>query len=84
MSSAKNVRFTIASDIPLPPRTTNRGSPLHTALKGLDVGQVLLVSKKDSKRLDGRQSQLKKQFPEREYARRTLPNSSQVGLWRVR
>ena len=34
MSSAKNVRFTIASDIPLPPRTTNRSSPLYTALKG--------------------------------------------------
>ena len=84
MSSHKNVRFTIASDIPLPPRTTNRSSPLYTALKGMEVGQVLLVSKKDSKRLDGRQSQLKKQFPDREYARRILPDSSQVGLWRLR
>ena len=83
MSSAKNVRFEIASDIPLPPRTTNRCSPLYAALQGLEVGQVLLVSKKDSKKLDGRQSQLKKQFPLRQYVRRMLPDSSQVGLWRL-
>lgn len=84
MSSAKSVRFKIANNIPIPARTTNRSLPLYDALQNMEVGQVLLVSKKDSKRLDGRQSQLKKKFPDRKYTRRTLPDSNQVGMWRVR
>ena len=85
MSSNKEIKFTVVSDVPVPP-ISHAATPhkMLNALKDLQVNQAVLVSIKERDRLYGRQSQMKDMFPTRKYAVRTIPEKQQAGIWRVR
>lgn len=85
MSSNKEIKFTVVSDVPVPPvRHPSTPHKMLNALKDLQVNQAVLVSIKERDRLYGRQSQIKDMFPTRKYAVRTIPEKQQAGIWRVR
>lgn len=85
MSSNKEVRFTVVTNLPVPP-ISHAVTPhkMLNALKDLQVDQAVLVPIKDRDRLYGRQSQMKDMFPTRTYAVRSMPERQQAGIWRVR
>ena len=84
MSSNKEVRFTVVTNVPVPPIShTSAPHKMLNALKDLQVNQAVLVSIKERDRLYGRQSQMKDMFPTRKYAVRTIPEKQQAGIWRV-
>ena len=84
MSSNKEIKFTVVTNVPVPPiRHPATPHKMLNALKDLEVNQAVLVSIKERDRLYGRQSQMKDMFPTRKYAVRTIPEKQQAGIWRV-
>lgn len=83
MSSNKEIKFTVVTDVPVPPIKQGHTHRMLNALKDLQVNQAVLVSIKDRGRLYGRQSQMKDMFPTRKYVCRSMPDKQQAGIWRV-